>query len=57
MTAEPMQYEQAATLDDAPLPEEPMIRRTAEEKAHILARLTLQLAAMGDDGERNDGNA
>jgi hypothetical protein len=56
MTAEPMEYEPVATLDAAPA-EVPMIRRTAEEKAHILARLTIQLAALGNHGERNDGNA
>jgi hypothetical protein len=33
------------------------VKRTSEEKALILARLTLQLAALGQTGGPQDGNA
>ena len=57
MTADPIQYERAAALDNTLPNEAPLIRRTAEEKARILARLTLQLAALGQTGGPQDGNA
>jgi hypothetical protein len=57
MTAEPIQKEPAAESAVALLADPPAIQRTAEEKARILARLTLQLAALENDGGRSDGDA
>jgi phenylpyruvate tautomerase PptA (4-oxalocrotonate tautomerase family) len=35
----------------------PPVQRTAEEKARILARLTLLMASLGNEERANDGNA
>jgi hypothetical protein len=57
MTADLIKHEQAGVRVTALPPEQPTTQRTAEEKALILARLTLQLAALGQTGGPQDGNA
>jgi hypothetical protein len=57
MTADLIKHEQAGERVAALPPEQPTTQRTAEEKALILARLTLQLAALGQTGGPQDGNA
>lgn len=57
MTAELTNHDPATVRAAWLPPEPPEVQRTAEEKASILARLTVQMAALDHAGGRNDGNA
>jgi hypothetical protein len=57
MTAEPIMHVPLPASAAALPPEPSVVQRTSEEKASILARLTLQLAALNNEEGHHDGNA